>query len=320
MARHLCTASTLLVATLLSYQFTGTVGRSREQGDDCRCYCCSESTCPDMIEKTFLAGSIQECTAEACSSLFYACPDTGSHNDHKSQVRAEYFPDCECDCCREGECPELTKYTYHAGSADKCTPLHCRSHFWGCPDEGSHNVEVTQVYATYHDCTCECCTEEGSLERTNEDECSAFTHHTMYVGESTLCTPNRCRSAFYSCKDSGSHYKDFDVRATFLGLYSPPPPSPPPPSPPMPAHPAPAPIEKKLGEYAIVAIVVTVLVVTAVLVSGYVYYKRKRSEGYEWINMSSLTQLVGVNPAKHKGQPLADVEDIGASTKIAGQL
>lgn len=58
---------------------------------DCTCGCCREGACidSDLVYKMFFAGSPDSCTASQCSSKFYACPDSGSHNAN-GRVEATY--------------------------------------------------------------------------------------------------------------------------------------------------------------------------------------------------------------------------------------
>ena len=50
-----------------------------------RCYN-KEGDCPDLKYNFFEAGSADQCNARACSSKFFSCPDTGSHNARGSVV------------------------------------------------------------------------------------------------------------------------------------------------------------------------------------------------------------------------------------------
>lgn len=58
--------------------------------------------------------------------------------------------DCVCDCCLPGQCPQLTRYTFRAGSADRCQSRFCQSRFYSCPDDGAHNANA-QLSVAYAD-------------------------------------------------------------------------------------------------------------------------------------------------------------------------
>jgi hypothetical protein len=75
---------------------------------DCTCSCCDAASCPSMTLGTFYAGSPAACTADACRSQFYFCPDSGTHNAG-SEVTADFsLPTCCSDigvcggsCCED---------------------------------------------------------------------------------------------------------------------------------------------------------------------------------------------------------------------------
>lgn len=47
--------------------------------------------------------------------------------------------DCTCNCCHVVQCPIMTVGTFYAGSSNMCTASACRSHFYFCPDQGTHS-------------------------------------------------------------------------------------------------------------------------------------------------------------------------------------
>ncbi|KAK3281988.1 hypothetical protein CYMTET_10251 [Cymbomonas tetramitiformis] len=53
---------------------------------DCTCACCEASDCPVYTYSTFYTGSEAACSADACRSMFYSCPDTESHSDGSDVV------------------------------------------------------------------------------------------------------------------------------------------------------------------------------------------------------------------------------------------
>mmetsp|Transcript_39147 Transcript_39147/g.96969 ORF Transcript_39147/g.96969 Transcript_39147/m.96969 type:complete len:332 (-) Transcript_39147:125-1120(-) len=53
---------------------------------DCMCACCKEGECPELKYNMFYSGGPAQCNERACSSKFFSCPDTGSHNAKGSVV------------------------------------------------------------------------------------------------------------------------------------------------------------------------------------------------------------------------------------------
>uniref|UniRef100_A0A061RE28 Uncharacterized protein n=1 Tax=Tetraselmis sp. GSL018 TaxID=582737 RepID=A0A061RE28_9CHLO len=183
---------------------------SGEVADDCVCKCCDSDNCGKRAFSfhSFVAGSREMCTPEACQAKFSQCLDRGSHNSD-SQVFASYL-DCECSCCRDDKCPELSSHRFSAGDPSRCTAQQCSARFSQCPDGGSHHI-ASEVFAVYHDCSCSCCSDERQCTLGN------MNIYRWYSGSRGSCTPQHCSAKFKQCPDPGSHNEQYTVTALYSG-------------------------------------------------------------------------------------------------------
>mmetsp|Transcript_10003 Transcript_10003/g.25816 ORF Transcript_10003/g.25816 Transcript_10003/m.25816 type:complete len:431 (-) Transcript_10003:278-1570(-) len=208
MARPVTSAALLLAALLGLATCTPAAAQSSDY-HDCSCKCCDGEGCAndDWHVTTFFAGGRDKCSADACRSAVAQCKDVGSHYD--TQVYATFL-DCECSCCNEDTCPDMTRYLFPAGSRDRCTAAQCSSRFRNCPDPGSHNLPHS-VFAKYFDCACECCDDAESCDAND------FFINRFYAGSELSCTPNACRANNNKCMDVGSHNNGAQVNAVYSG-------------------------------------------------------------------------------------------------------
>jgi hypothetical protein len=71
---------------------------------DCTCHCCNVGQCQnDLQAYTFMANSPERCTASACASQFFQCPND-PNSDVANPATASFtyatYQDCTCGCKR----------------------------------------------------------------------------------------------------------------------------------------------------------------------------------------------------------------------------
>ena len=120
---------------------------------DCTCHCCNVGSCQNGMQPyTFMANSPERCTASACASEFYQCPND-PNSDIANTATASFtfatYQDCTCGCKRSsGDAFEYKMF--YAGSPEMCTANRCSSNYYACPDPGAHTVaEGGVVEATF---------------------------------------------------------------------------------------------------------------------------------------------------------------------------
>ena len=120
---------------------------------DCTCHCCNVGSCQNGMQPyTFMANSPERCTASACASEFYQCPND-PNSDIANPATASFtfatYQDCTCGCKRSsGDAFEYKMF--YAGSPEMCTPDQCSSKYYACPDPGMLTEAVGGVVeATY---------------------------------------------------------------------------------------------------------------------------------------------------------------------------
>ena len=120
---------------------------------DCTCHCCNVGDCENGMQPyTFMANSPERCTASACASEFYQCPND-PNSDTTTPAAASFtfatYQDCTCGCKMTSGDAFVYKMFY-AGSPEMCTANQCSSNYYACPDPGAHTVAAGgRVEATY---------------------------------------------------------------------------------------------------------------------------------------------------------------------------